>query len=867
MLRYPLIALSFFAILSGCQPESSVDGGPSLSPRQAFEAASEGFRLESSLVVRIDEDGAHVAAGADLVSLSLAGWGRKGAVAEVGPTFPELGACVRGSSAELDCIRQVERSHDGLSEWFTYGSEGLQQGWTLFQRPRSGSDSSPVVLDVSFAGADIVDVEQEKATLAGLERQWTYSGLYAWDATGNPLESWMEEHKGGVRILVRDLEATYPVTIDPTLSTSEFLISCHDAVGTFVSGDEPHFGLSLSDAGDVNGDGLSDLVVGAPDSGQAPSSRRTNEPDPGAAFIFYGDDGGTTPVGPGVQLPGASFPMGQLGSAYGTAVAGAGDLNDDEFDDVAVGAPSGASELGTVLLFYGSPTGLGVPTTSDLLESSEIGEGFGQALAGPGSLDGDQYEDLVVGAPRGIVGQERGRVYVYPGGPSGLGTPTIIQPSGGTSGDRFGQVIAAAGDVNDDGTPDVIIGAPKGEDGLGNQTGAAYIAYGGGPTGLSAAALVKILAPAGSSGAAFGTAVGPVGDVNGDGIDDVGVGAALAAPGGNTDQGLAYIFLGSPTGLNPVGIQVEPAVPGSFQRFGQSIGRAGDINGDGVDDAAIGAPWTTGQAGQLHFLYGSTSGLSSSTDGTLIASDQDGKDEFSRAVALLNDADGDARPDLAVGAPYWNDSGPDSVGAVYLYSLCIDEDLDGLCAPKDCDDNDPTPGAGDLDGDGICDDDDDDIDGDSVPNADDTDPLDPSICQDLDGDGCDDCGVTGGPPDTANDGPDLDGDGICDDGDDDIDGDSVLNGDDTDPFDPSICQDLDEDACDDCSVTRGPPDVENDGLDSDGDGICDATDQVLGRLQGGGCSLGAPSNEASRRSGLWLSLILLSGRALRRRRL
>mgnify|MGYP001407516415 CR=1 FL=1 len=811
MLRFTLILLASLPLFSGCHGDYNSEGGPALSPRKPFEAVGEAFFLRSSLVVQIDQSGAQVSAGNDLVSLSLTGWGRAGAVTEVGEAVPELGACVRGSTSEMDCTRQVERSYGELVEWFTYGDEGLQQGWTIFNRPRSEENTNLIVLDVSFWGANVIRVEPEQALLAGSERRWSYSGLHAWDAAGRPLESRMEEHKGGVRILVRDSEAIYPLTIDPNLTVSESLITAHDAVGTVIVGDEPYFGLSLSDAGDVNGDGLSDLVVGAPGSGQAPASQSSTEPDPGAAFILYGDDSSASPFSPGVQLTGVGFGAGQLGTAYGAAVLGAGDLNGDSFDDVAVGAPSGASDLGTVLLFYGSATGLGVPSASDLLESSEIGEGFGGALAGPGSLDGDPYDDLVVGAPAGIAGQERGRVYFYPGGPNGLGNPTIIQPSDGTTEDRFGEVIAAAGDVNGDGIQDVIIGAPKGVDSAGSPKGAAYIAYGGGPTGLSATSMAKILAPGGTAGDRFGSAVGPVGDVNGDGIDDVGVGAALAAPGGNTDQGLAYIFLGSPTGLDPIGIQIEPDVPGSYQRFGQSIGRAGDLNGDGLDDAVIGAPWTLGQAGQLHFLFGATSGPFSSTDETLVASDQDGKDQFSRAVALLSDANGDSIPDLAVGAPYWNGSGPDSVGAVYVYGLCIDEDLDGICAPNDCDDNDPTPGAGDLDGDGICDDEDDDIDGDSVPNGDDTDPLDPSICQDLDGD-----------------------------------------------------------TCDDCSVTWGPPDVQNDGVDSDGDGICDATDsrdQPTGRLQGGGCNSSNPVGQATDRSGLWLSLLILGLSGLTRRRL
>jgi hypothetical protein len=130
----------------------------------------------------------------------------------------------------------------------------------------------------------------------------------------------------------------------------------------------------------------------------------------------------------------------------------------------------------------------------------------------------------------------------------------------------------------------------------------------------------------------------------------------------------------------------------------------------------------------------------------------------------------------------------------------------------------------DTDADGACDAGDPDDDDDTVLDGDDTDPLDPYACQDLDTDTCDDCSVTGGPPDTADDGTDTDADGACDAGDPDDDDDTVLDGDDTDPLDPYVCQDLDTDTCDDCSVTGGPPDTADDGPDNESDGLCDAGD-------------------------------------------
>ncbi len=170
-----------------------------------------------------------------------------------------------------------------------------------------------------------------------------------------------------------------------------------------------------------------------------------------------------------------------------------------------------------------------------------------------------------------------------------------------------------------------------------------------------------------------------------------------------------------------------------------------------------------------------------------------------------------------------NDGVPDGEDEAPLNQFaCRDSDADGC---DDCSsgvENAASDGL-DTDGDGACDAGDPDDDNDTVLDGADADPYNAFVCGDSDGDGCDDCSVTGGPPSTTNDGPDFDNDGFCDAGDLDDDMDGVTDDMDNDPFDPFVCRDADADGCDDCGIL-GSPDPSIDGLDFDADGLCDDGD-------------------------------------------
>ena len=295
------------------------------------------------------------------------------------------------------------------------------------------------------------------------------------------------------------------------------------------------YGASVSTAGNINNDAYDDLVVGSPGFSDGSEQK-------GRVEVRLGSAGG-----PGFSW---TYQPDFVYTALGTSVSGGGDFDNDGFDDIIVGAPTYDDGIlvigGAAFAFYGSSSGL--PSSPDWSASGDAGGMFfGGAVAVAGDVDNDSYDDAIVGAPSHTVGfASEGGAFLYRGSATGLSaTPTSWVPVGGATGAQFGASVAAAGDVNNDGFADVIVGAPNAASGQAAE-GLAYV-FLGSAEGLGASPQVLQVD---QISAAFGCSVASAGDVNDDGYDDVIVGAKEYDVD-QTNEGAAFVFFGSPGGIDP----------------------------------------------------------------------------------------------------------------------------------------------------------------------------------------------------------------------------------------------------------------------------------------------------------------------------
>jgi hypothetical protein len=377
----------------------------------------------------------------------------------------------------------------------------------------------------------------------------------------------------------------------------------------------------------------------------------------------------------------------------GTAVACAGDVNNDGYMDVIIGAPGTAytgTYVGYAYLYYG---GTSMSSTPDITFAGEGADDlFGVTVACAGDVNNDSYDDLIIGAQfNDGGGLMAGRAYLYFGGEAMDNVADLVM-TGENAGDYFGHYVSTAGDVNDDGAADFIVGA-VGYNGPGTGIGRAYIFYGG----AFLDATPDILMDGENDYDEFGMSVASAGDVNNDGYDDVIVGA-VGYPG--TSQGRAYVYLGG----DPMNNTADVVMTGSNagDRFGERIAGAGDLNNDGYDDIIIGANgYPSGNNRGAVYIYYGGDPMNSGQDITLFG--ESDNDYFGYSVERMGDVNNDGYDDIIVGA-YGHAGGGIDRGRAYVYyssasnSLTIEKTFDGEV------DNDvfalAVCGAGDVNGDG-----------------------------------------------------------------------------------------------------------------------------------------------------------------------
>ncbi len=396
-------------------------------------------------------------------------------------------------------------------------------------------------------------------------------------------------------------------------------------------------GFSVSDAGDVNDDGVDDIIIGAPGADPGGKSQA------GEAYVIYGCTNGFPAVFELDSINGTNgFQLNGI-TALGlcaSSVSGAGDVNNDGVDDIIIGAHNVSSAAGESYVVYGRADNY---STTFELSSLNGTNGFriagtenlaysGCSVSGAGDVNNDGINDVIIGAYRGSPDERlfAGKSYVVFGQTNNFSWRILLSDLNGANGfllngidasDRCGYSVSGAGDLNNDGIDDIIIGAP----GQGISSGESYVVYG--RTNAFPAAF-EFSSLDGTNGfqingygfASYsGCSVSDAGDANGDGIDDIIIGAENARPcNKTTSAGESYLIYGR-TNEFPAAFELSSLNSSNGIQFngiddadnsGYSVSGAGDMNSDGIDDIIIGAPYAdpygVGAAGESYVVYGST---------------------------------------------------------------------------------------------------------------------------------------------------------------------------------------------------------------------------------------------------------------------
>ena len=503
-------------------------------------------------------------------------------------------------------------------------------------------------------------------------------------------------------------------------------------------------GFSLANAGDVDGDGLDDVIVGAPGGGGR-----------GTAFVIFGRAGTTAPVLNPSDLDGTlGFriePTAPMDVQLGYRVAGGADLNNDGIDDIILGLPrANPGPRGAVYVIFGRRTfppaisTEGLDGTNGFVISSDGFDHLGESISAGGDINGDGIDDLIIGAPQQPGGGKAIVVFGRPGDfpplldalqlPPGEGF--LLQGEAGS--DEAGRTVVGLGDVSGDGLADFAVGAPR-ADGGPRDSGRVYVVFGrDGSPGSTFPPVMALGDPTAGfiingqdDFAALGLVVASAGDVNADGLADIALGSPnIWGPAGR-EGGVAVVVFGQSPDAPDFVAEIDLAslrntdgfrMAGTRQaeRLGTAVAGLGDVNDDGVDDLLVGAPTssTSGtQPGAAYVVYGRTAGFPLDMTlerpvafGGFLIEGEHPRGRAGSTAAGGGDINGDGIADILLGAPEALIGPGPTRGEVYIVlgrrAPCpADADCDGALTANDLltvlNRFDAGDLAADFDGDGV----------------------------------------------------------------------------------------------------------------------------------------------------------------------
>lgn len=551
---------------------------------------------------------------------------------------------------------RVTYQRGSISEWYVNDSRGVEQGFTL-AAPPNGAPTDAVTLTLDVTGELIARAPANSQYIEFVTADGAvavrYADLVAFDASMNPLPAAMHlatavDGQQSIQLTVATADAAFPILIDPVASSADWEAG--------IAQKDSSYGVSVSTAGDVNNDGFDDVIVGASwyDGGQV------NE---GAAFLYLGSANGLSKT---IAWKAES----NIANAnFGESVDEAGDVNRDGYQDAIVGAP-GADRA---YVFHGNTNGLNA--TPNWSASGSANSAYGFAVSTAGDVNDDGFADVIVSAPDNPVDAQTvlGQVYVYYGSRSGLPATASWVAQSDMVNTAFGFSVNQAGDVNDDGVDDIIIGDPLYEaDGV---SGLAAVYHGVAGTGLKSGPVAEpfdadwLSYEFSPTDADYGFAVDSAGDVNGDQIGDVVVGAPSYDDGAG-QSGAAYVYLG-PLGPNDFGTEILLLGSQYDALFGFDVAGGGDVDQDGYDEVLVGAPdysvvegapanaVSPAGLGSLEgsvFVFGGNADVGPSFYPLLWQIDGDVPvGAFGESVDTAGDVNGDKHADVLAGAPDYDD--------------------------------------------------------------------------------------------------------------------------------------------------------------------------------------------------------------------